>query len=158
MKPKMRNVLRISTLAFGLVCASACAADDAAAQRARDVAAMIEISVDDCIRIDQTLREACGDSPARVPTQYKVMCALPRQTFKSRTASNYAAWRATHAEELATEAEKIAARKAKSASRFDRQFGPLREGILDRPNMEFLSRELGETCAVVEKEWLLPKG
>lgn len=154
----MRIVLRISALALGLACASADAADDAAAQRARDVAAMIEISVDDCIRIDQTLREACGDNPARVPGPYKAMCALPRQSFKSRTASNYAAWRAAHAEELATEAEKIAARKAKSASRFDRQFGPLREGILDRPNMDFLSRELGETCAVVENEWLKPKG
>ena len=33
-----------------------------------------------------------------------------------------------------------------------------REGILDRANMDFLSRELGETCAVVETEWLRPKG
>lgn len=119
---------------------------------------MIDVSVDGCIRIDQTLREACGDSPARVPAPYKTMCALPKQTFKSRTAAKYAAWRALHAEELEAQADKIAASKARSASGFDRQFAPLREGILDRPNMDFLSRELSETCAVVENEWLLPKG
>jgi hypothetical protein len=51
-----------------------------------------------------------------------------------------------------------AANKAESASGFDRQFAPLRERILDRANMDFLSRELSETCAVVEHEWLRPKG
>lgn len=119
---------------------------------------MIDVYVDDCIRIDQTLREACGDSPARVPGPYKTMCTLPSQTFKTRTAAEYAAWRSLHAAELEAQADKIAANKAKSASGFDRQFAPLREGILDRANMDFLSRELNETCAVVENEWLRPKG
>lgn len=155
----MSVVLRICTLVLGLVATvSAGAADDAAAQRARDIAAMIDVYVDGCTRIDQTLREACGDSPARVPAPYKAMCALPKQTFKSRTAAKYAAWRTLHAAELEAQAEKIAANKAKSASSFDRQFAPLREGILDRANMDFLSRELSETCAVVENEWLTPKG
>lgn len=153
------RIARVCNLALGLFLASAAgAANDAAAQRARDVAMMIDVSVDDCIRIDQTLREACGDNPARVPATYKAVCALPRQSFKSRTATNYAAWRAAHTTELGAQADKIAAKKAKSAASFDRQFGPLREGILDRANMDFLSRELGETCAVVETEWLRPKG
>jgi hypothetical protein len=126
----MSVVLRFCTLVLGLVAAVAAgAADDAANQRARDIAAMIDVYVDGCIRIDQTLREACGDSPARVPAPYKTMCALPKQTFKSRTAAKYAAWRAVHAAELEAQAEKIAANKAKSASGFDRQLRGGRERV-----------------------------
>jgi hypothetical protein len=49
---------------------------------------------------------------------------------------------------------RISATQDKAERAFNQQFADVRAGKLSGLDLDTLSRELGETCAVVENEWL----
>ena len=136
---------------IGIVPAAAQTRD---AGRVAGTAMMVAVYVDACIRTDQTLRDICERHRPHLPESFKGRCTLPAQSFEQRTAAPYTQFREAYRAELEQRATAISATRDKTERAFNQQFADVRAGKLSGMDLDSLSRELSETCAVVENEWL----
>lgn len=147
------NTLLRSVVA-GLVGINPAAAQSHEAERVAGTVVMVAVYVDACIRTEQTLRDICERHSSHLPESFKARCTLPAQSFAQRTAAPYTRFQQSYRAELEQQATAISATQDKAARAFNQQFADVRAGKLSGLDLDALSRELNETCAVVEKEWL----
>lgn len=140
-------------LLLALLSAASLAGAQSADKRA-EMALMVEVRMDACIRVDQTLRSICTRHQAHLPESFKSRCAVPTLTFKERTAVDYGKFRRSYASELDQQQALISKAQEKVARAFDQQFANVLAGRLNDMDLDALSSELTRNCAVIEKNWL----
>lgn len=150
----MRGHTLLWSVVAGLVGISPAAAQNHEAERVGGTVVMVAVYVDACIRTDQTLRDICERHSAHLPESFKARCSLPAQSFEQRTTAPYAQFQQSYRAELEQQATAISASQDKAERAFNQQFADVRAGKLSGMDLDTLSRELNETCAVVENEWL----
>ena len=112
--------------------------------------------VQNCIQIDELLRKTCARIGPNLSDRNRKFCELPAVPFEARTARSYAAFKETHRAEFKENEAAVARSLTIARSSFERQFAEVRAGRVSMPDLESLSRELGDRCTTVETEWLAP--
>ena len=150
----MRRHTLLWSIVAGLVEISPAEAQSHEAERSAGTVVMVAVYVDACIRTDQALRDICERHRPHLPESFTARCTLPAQSFEQRTAAPYAQFREAYRAELELQATAISATQDRAERAFNQQFAGVRAGKLSGLDLDTLSREISETCVVVENEWL----
>lgn len=150
----MRGHTLLWSVVAGLAGINPAAAQSHGAEGVAGTVVMVAVYVDGCIRTDQALRDICERHSSHLPESFKARCTLPAQSFEQRTAAPYTQFQQTYHAELEQQATAISATQDKAERAFNQQFADVRAGKLSGLDLDSLNRELNETCAVVENEWL----
>ena len=124
--------------------------------RATELVVMMTAYVEECRRADDLLRQTCARVGAQLSDRNKGSCALPAESFASRTARSYAAFKETYRAEIKDNEARVAGALKSVGEDFDQQFAQLRAGKVSMLDLQTLNRLLGDRCAMVENEWLAP--
>ena len=148
---------RCARVVFVLVASTTLAHGQAGGgSRATELVVMMTAYVEECRRADDLLRQTCARVGAQLSDRNKGNCALPAESFASRTARPYAAFRETYRAEIKDNEARIAGLLKSIGEGFDQQFAQLRAGKVSMLDLQTLNRLLGDRCAMIENEWLAP--
>jgi hypothetical protein len=113
--------------------------------------------IEECKQVDVVLRDACDAVGKFLSDKNKKFCDLPPESFATRTANSYAAFRQSFRAAIDENESKIAKVTEMVKRSVDEQFAQVRAGNVSMLDLEGLSREMSGRCTVMEQEWLVPR-
>jgi hypothetical protein len=119
---------------------------------ARSYVAATASMIHSCILADELLRKLCARAgPLPQPEKNGKLCALPALSFESRTAADYAAYKAFHRTTFTDDEAEIAKAVNDARATFERYYGRLRSGPFTMLDLDGLNREAADCARVVPR-------